>query len=114
MKLSDNLENTAAAQEHKHPIDFMADFEGVQICFDRVANLCQLYREMLDDDWNTEKSPAPYIMELYWKRRELYFSQFEAIELLFLDALKDMKEIVKKGYEYCWSMKEQRGDQDGK
>lgn len=113
MNLPENNRNSAAVQEYKQPLDFVSDFEGVQIYLDRVANLMQLYREMLDTDWDYEEEPRPYVMEAYWKRRELYFSQFEAIEILFLDALKEMTKTVKNAYDYCWKARKGETKQDG-
>ena len=112
MKLSDNHKSAATVREYKCPLEFMSDFEGVQIFLGRVANLMQLYREMLDTDWSDQEEPAPYVMELYWKRRDLYFSQFEAIEILFLDALQEMTEVVKNAYDYYWKARKAEAMQD--
>ena len=113
MKLSDNHESTVAKQDYKQPFDFVSDFEWAQSCFDRVANLMELYHEMLEADWSNDEDPAPYIMERYWKRRGLYFSQFEAIESLFRKALGEMADIVKNSYDYCWKLKREGEAQDG-
>ena len=113
MKLSDNHENAVAKREYERTFDFVSDFEWAQSCFDRVANLMELYHEMLEADWSNDEDPAPYIMERYWKRRGLYFSQFEAIKILFQETLGEMADIVKNSYDYCWKLKKEGKAQDG-
>ena len=104
MQVTKICEKAATVREYKHPLDFMSDFEGVQFRLDMIGNLMLLYREMLDTDWSHEDKPEPYVMEAYWKRRGLYFSQFEAIE---------MSEIVKNAYDYCWKARKAGEKHDG-
>ena len=113
MQVTKKCEEAATVREYKHPLEFMADFEGVQFRLDMIGNLMLLYREMLDTDWSHEEEPEPYVMEEYWKRRGLYFSQFAAIEVLFLQSLKEMAEIVEAGYQYCRKARKQGGVQNG-
>lgn len=113
MQVTKICEEAATVREYKHPLDFMSDFEGVQFRLDMIGNLMFLYREMLDTDWSHEEKPEPYVMEAYWKRRELYFSQFEAIEILFQNALGEMSAIVKNAYDYCWKARKAGEKHDG-
>ena len=114
MTTSEKGHNSAAVPNYSKVFDITSDFEAVQICFNRVANLCQVYHEMLENDLSTEENPDPYVVAAYWKRRALYFSQFEAIEILFQNALKEMTETVQKSYAYCWELKEQGGKHNGR
>jgi len=105
MESSNNNQNTTMALEHRDTFDLVSDFEAIQICFERVANLIQLYREMIEHEWGTSVKTEPYMIELLLKRRELHFSSFEAIEILFNSTLGEMAEAVNKGYRYCNQIK---------
>lgn len=114
MQVTKNCEEAATVREYKQPLEFVSDFEGVQFRLDMIGNLMFLYREMLDTDWSHEEEPEPYVMEAYWKSRGLYFSQFEAIEILFQNALGEMSEIIKNAYGYCWKARKAEEKCDGK